>query len=189
MFQKGLALKQKKIQSQSRTKRFSQFDHRIFGTRSGTTVSHTDSPNSSATVTTAKKPHPARSVTLSSVLLAQRFSSTLLAPVNKSNLALPHGTTTSETSVASKKQHNPRRHVFATSASTNENQNPVSASGEKVNRWILKSFVSSHGLSFSARIQRRNLLRRRSNASNKRRPRPAFPSLNRKKRRPVSSPL
>ena len=189
MFQKGLALKQKKIQSQSRTKRLSRCDHRIFGSTLGTTASHTDSPNGSATVITTKKPHPARSVTLSSVLLAQRFSSTLLAPVNKSNLALPHGTTTSETSVASKKQHNPRRHIFATSASTNENQNPVASSGEKVNRWILKSFVSSDGISCSARTQQRNLLRRRSNASNKRRPRQAFPSLNRKKWPPVSFPL
>jgi len=107
MFQKGLALKQKKIQS--------------------TTTSHTESTTDSNT----KK---SRSVTLSSVLLAKRFSSTLLAPVNRNNITVNNLNNTNETTITTKKQHNPRRHVFATAA-TNENQNPVqlttASSGEK----------------------------------------------------------
>jgi len=108
MFQKGLALKQKKIQS--------------------TTTSHTESTTDSNT----KK---SRSVTLSSVLLAKRFSSTLLAPINRSNITVNNLNNTNETTITTKKQHNPRRHVFATAA-TNENQNPVqlttsTSSGEK----------------------------------------------------------
>jgi hypothetical protein len=82
-----------------------------------------------------KKTHPSRSVTLSSVLLAQRFSSTLLPPVNVS--AGPVST------AENKKQHNPRRHVFT----TNENQNPT---GEKV-RLLLTS--RSHVLLFRLAIE------------------------------------
>jgi hypothetical protein len=99
---------------------------------SGTTISHTESTTDSNT----KK---SRSVTLSSVLLAKRFSSTLLAPVNRSNITVINS---NETTITTKKQHNPRRHVFAT-AGANENQNPVqsttASSGEKVK--ILHSMI------------------------------------------------
>lgn len=105
MFQKGLALKQKRIQSTS------------------TTTTHIEITTSS----NAKK--PSRSVTLSSSLLAKRFSSTLLAPINRINQvsSVSNNNNSNEPTIATKKQHNPRRHVFT----TNENQNPAQTSGEK----------------------------------------------------------
>ncbi|CAF1495754.1 unnamed protein product [Adineta ricciae] len=120
MFKKGLVLKQKRIQST-------------------TTSSHVESTTQIATTSsTTKKTNQTRSVTLSSVLLAKRFSSALLVPNNRSNVAAPNSTNTNETTMTTKKQHNPRRHVFATNvtstASTNENQNPIqpsTSSGEK----------------------------------------------------------
>jgi len=101
MFQKGLALKQKRIQS--------------------TTTSHTE-------ITTDSNAKKARSVTLSSSLLAKRFSSTLLAPINRNMVSISNSNNSNETTITTKKQHNPRRHVFT----TNENQNPAQTSGEKV---------------------------------------------------------
>lgn len=92
---------------------------------------------------TTKKPNQKRSVTLSSVLLAKRFSTTLLAPVNRSNTTVPNVKNTDETAITTKKQHNPRRHVFSTnitSVNSNENQNP-SSSGEKVKDHIGKTIV------------------------------------------------
>jgi hypothetical protein len=118
MFQKGLALKQKKIQNDQKP-------------LPDPTVSHTESTNS-----TTKKNNQARSVTLSSVLLAKRFSSTLLAPINRNNVAVASLNNTNETTIATKKQHNPRRHVFAMNiaavTTANENENPAQSSGEKV---------------------------------------------------------
>ncbi len=51
-----------------------------------------------------------------------------------------------ETTMAAKKQHNPRRHVFA-ATTTNENQNPVQlttvSSGEKVkNLYFIDQFYA-----------------------------------------------
>lgn len=120
MFQKGLALKQKKIQStNSSILLFSPHSQSFLGT----TTSHTEP---SSQITTDSNTKKSRSVTLSSVLLAKRFSSTLLAPVNRNPIPTP---LTTDTSMTTKKQHNPRRHVFATTG-TNENQNPVQS--EKV---------------------------------------------------------
>ncbi len=106
--------------------------HHISLLISGTTVSHTESTTQITTDSNTKK---SRSVTLSSVLLAKRFSSSLLAPVNRNNITVNNLNNTNETAITTKKQHNPRRHVFST-AGTNENQNPVqsttTASGEKV---------------------------------------------------------
>jgi ABC-type metal ion transport system substrate-binding protein len=89
---------------------------------------------------TDSNPKKNRSVTLSSVLLAKRFSSTLLAPVNRNNVTVTNLNNATETTITTKKQHNPRRHVFST-AGTNENQNPVQlttiSSGEKVMIFIL----------------------------------------------------
>lgn len=134
MFQKGLALKQKKIQSRNFSPSFfslNKFSSIKLGTT--TTTSHTESINQTTTDSNTKK---SRSVTLSSVLLAKRFSSTLLAPVNRNNITVNNLNNTNETTIAAKK-HNPRRHVFATTAGVNENQNPVQStvisSGEKVN--------------------------------------------------------
>jgi ABC-type metal ion transport system substrate-binding protein len=128
MFQKGLALKQKKIQSKIID--FLSF-HKSSLILSGTTTSHTESTIQTTTDSNTKK---SRSVTLSSVLLAKRFSSTLLAPINRNNITVTNLNSTNETTITTKKQHNPRRHVFAT-AGANENQNPVqstTSSGEKV---------------------------------------------------------
>ncbi|CAF4013097.1 unnamed protein product, partial [Adineta steineri] len=115
MFKKGLVLKQKKIQN--------------------TTTSHIESTTQTTTSSTTKKTNQTRSVTLSSVLLAKRFSSTLLAPVNRNNITVANINNSNETTMTTKKQHNPRRHVFTTNTtaiSTNENQNPTtSSSGEK----------------------------------------------------------
>ena len=109
-----------------------------------------------------------RSMTLSSVLLAQRFSSTLLGSVNKLNPLHPNP---SANSTETKKQHNPRRHVFATNtthSNAQENQNPLpsttSAVGEKVKENRLTTTTSTRVLlfvcfSFSERIQVKNLLR------------------------------
>lgn len=95
----------------------------------GTTITHIESTTDSNT----KK---SRAVTLSSVLLAKRFSSSLLGPVNRNNVTVTTLNSTNETAITTKKQHNPRRHVFATANGANENQNPVqsttSSSGEKV---------------------------------------------------------
>lgn len=110
MFQKGLALKQKKIQNVQRPP-------------SDSTTSRNESTDSNT-----KK---SRSVTLSSVLLAKRFSSTLLAPVNRNNVTVTNLNSTNETAITTKKQHNPRRHVFSTNITANENQNPAQSSGEK----------------------------------------------------------
>ncbi len=145
MFQKGLALKQKKIQSKIID--FLSFHHSSL-LISGTTVSHTESTTQITPDSNTKK---SRSVTLSSVLLAKRFSSSLLAPVNRNNITVTNLNNANETAIATKKQHNPRRHVFST-AGANENQNPVqsattTASGEKVkilffifNNFIMKMF-------------------------------------------------
>ncbi len=66
------------------------------------------------------------------MLLAKRFSSTLLAPVNRNNVTVTNMNNPTETTITTKKQHNPRRHVFATTGA-NENQNPTTiSSGEKV---------------------------------------------------------
>ncbi|CAM4890416.1 unnamed protein product [Rotaria socialis] len=117
MFQKGLALKQKKLQS--------------------TTMTHIESTTQTITDTTTRKGNQARSVTLSSVLLAKRFSSTLLAPMNRNNVTVATLKNTDEAAIKTKKQHNPRRHVFATNLivpATNENENPApstTSSGEK----------------------------------------------------------
>ncbi|CAF2115455.1 unnamed protein product [Rotaria magnacalcarata] len=108
MFQKGLALKQKKLQS--------------------TTITHIESTTQTITDTTTRKGNQTRSVTLSSVLLAKRFSSTLLAPMNRNNVTVATLKNTDEAATKTKKQHNPRRHVFATNLivpATNENQNPA----------------------------------------------------------------
>ena len=70
MFKKGLALKQKKLQNTI-------------------VVSNIDSSINSID-SSKKKSTNIRSMTLSSVLLAQRFSSTLLAPMNKLNPLLSH---------------------------------------------------------------------------------------------------
>ena len=118
MFQKGLALKQKKIQT------------------TATVTSHAaeSTTSTSTTESVSKTSHPTRSVTLSSVLLAQRFSSTLLAPVSKGSVTLVNTSTTSESTITTKKQHNPRRHIFSTNTA-NENQNPApstTSAGEKV---------------------------------------------------------
>jgi len=104
----------------------------------GTTTVHTELTSQTTTDSTTKKTNQTRSVTLSSVLLAKRFSSTLLAPVNRNNITVANLNNANETSIATKKQHNPRRHVFSTNITTvgaNENQNPVqstTSSGEKV---------------------------------------------------------
>ncbi|CAF1374369.1 unnamed protein product [Rotaria sp. Silwood1] len=117
MFQKGLALKQKKLQS--------------------TTTTHIETTTQTITDSNTKKTNQTRSVTLSSVLLAKRFSTTLLAPVNRNNITVANLNNTDETTITTKKQHNPRRHVFSTNLTTisaNENQNPVqstTSSGEK----------------------------------------------------------
>ncbi|CAF4397686.1 unnamed protein product [Rotaria sp. Silwood2] len=117
MFQKGLALKQKKLQS--------------------TTTTHIESTTQIITDSNTKKMNQTRSVTLSSVLLAKRFSSTLLAPVHRNNTTVANLNNTDETTITTKKQHNPRRHVFSTNLTTvgaNENQNPVQSTtpaGEK----------------------------------------------------------
>ena len=128
MFQKGLALKQKKIQSKT-SPSFSFPSPSII---SDTTIitSHTDSTSQMKSDSNPKK---TRTVTLSSVLLAKRFSSTLLAPVNRSNVTVTNIANPTETTITAKKQHNPRRHVFATTGAVNENQNPTTiSSGEKV---------------------------------------------------------
>ncbi|CAF1055497.1 unnamed protein product [Rotaria sp. Silwood1] len=117
MFQKGLALKQKKLQS--------------------ITTTHIETTTQTITDSNTKKTNQTRSVTLSSVLLAKRFSTTLLAPVNRNNITVANLNNTDETTITTKKQHNPRRHVFSTNLTTisaNENQNPVqstTSSGEK----------------------------------------------------------
>ncbi|CAF1411084.1 unnamed protein product, partial [Rotaria sordida] len=120
MFQKGLALKQKKLQN--------------------TITTHIESTSQIITDSNTKKTNQTRSVTLSSVLLAKRFSSTLLAPINKNNITVTNLNNTDETTITTKKQHNPRRHVFSTNLTTigtNENQNPIqstttiTSSGEK----------------------------------------------------------
>lgn len=64
--------------------------------------------------------------------------------------------------MTTKKQHNPRRHVFASTVA-NENQNPVQS--EKVIRVPYHSLSIS--LIFSERIRQRNLPRQTSNDSNK----------------------
>ncbi|UJR15390.1 hypothetical protein I4U23_002338 [Adineta vaga] len=122
MFKKGLVLKQKRIQSTTTT-----------------TTTHIETNTETKTDSTTKKTNQTRSVTLSSVLLAKRFSSTLLVPVNRTNVAASNSNNTNETSLTAKKQHNPRRHVFTTNITSttgaNENQNPIPStaisSGEK----------------------------------------------------------
>jgi hypothetical protein len=104
----------------------------------GTTISHTEATSQTITDSNPKKSNQTRAVTLSSVLLAKRFSSSLLAPVNKNNIIVSNINHTNETTITTKKQHNPRRHVFSSNIITNavnENLNPVqstTSSGEKV---------------------------------------------------------
>lgn len=110
----------------------------------GATVTHIESATQIVTEPSTRSNNQPRAVTLSSVLLAKRFSSTLLAPINKTNVTVANPNNPSETNVATKKQHNPRRHVFSTNlttADTSENQNPNQAattSGEKV---TIKYFI------------------------------------------------
>ncbi|CAF3643034.1 unnamed protein product [Rotaria sp. Silwood1] len=103
----------------------------------GITTTHIETTTQTITDSNTKKTNQTRSVTLSSVLLAKRFSTTLLAPVNRNNITVANLNNTDETTITTKKQHNPRRHVFSTNLTTisaNENQNPVqstTSSGEK----------------------------------------------------------
>lgn len=118
MFKKGLELKQRKNPSKHKRIHNEMFDLEFVFLFYRKAKSEPMKNNASKTVT------------LSSVLLAQRFSSTLLATSNKNNVVLPHNSTTdaAEKQITNKKQLNPRRHVFG----PNENLNPTAPSGEKV---------------------------------------------------------
>ena len=130
------------------------------------TAIHNESINPTTIDSDTRKKNQTHSVTFSSVLLAKRFSSTLLAPTN---MTVTNLNNTDETTITTKKQHNPRRHVFKTNLTAintdaNEDQNPIqsiitSPSGEKVKFLyflVLYSIELING-NFSERIQLINL--------------------------------
>ncbi|CAF4399738.1 unnamed protein product, partial [Rotaria sordida] len=61
-----------------------------------TITTHIESTSQIITDSNTKKTHQTRSVTLSSVLLAKRFSSTLLALINRNNITVTNLNNTDE---------------------------------------------------------------------------------------------